>query len=116
MIIDHVQSYMLSFRSLLFSVVSAGIGWRYGRDAEAEWGGLCGAGLAQSPVDLGPGSQAEFDADLGELVFVKYDTKVRLWELIQVWRSYISTWLLQITFDIINVERKTMIRAYADMK
>ena len=59
------------------SVASAGVGWRYGgRGAEAEWGGLCGAGLAQSPVDLG-GGQAEFDGDLGELAFVNYDVKVR---------------------------------------
>ena len=74
---------MLSFRSFLFSVASAGVGWRYGREAEAEWGGLCGAGLAQSPVDLGGpgGSTAEFDGDLGELVFVKYDTKVSLGRL-----------------------------------
>ena len=64
----------------LFRMASAGIGWRYGRDAEAEWGGLCGSGLAQSPVDLG-GGQAEFAGDLGELVFVKYDTKVSLGEL-----------------------------------
>ena len=61
-------------------MASAVVGWRYGREAEAEWGGLCGAGLAQSPVDLGLGSQAEFDGDLGELTFVKYDTKVRFGE------------------------------------
>ena len=80
LVLGYAFLHAYTFRSLLFSVASAGIGWRYGRDAEAEWGGLCGSGLAQSPVDLG-GGQAEFAGDLGELVFVKYDTKVRLWEL-----------------------------------
>ena len=73
-------------------MASAGVGWRYGRDAEAEWGGLCGAGLGQSPVDLG-GSPAEFDGDLGELAFVNYDAKVRLGEfhsgLVMVTPNYI---------------------------
>lgn len=44
-------------------------GWEYGE----EWDGLCAAGLAQSPVDLG--GPAEYDGGIGEFTFVNYESQ-----------------------------------------
>ena len=55
---------------LIGSVASAGAGWKFGEEWEV---GLCAAGFAQSPVDLGP---AEFDGGIGEFNFVNYESEV----------------------------------------